>query len=139
MGDGYNDKPNWSGYKTHNTIKNLRSELGVEALTAMILQYAMCAKEARSVLLSTPLSNPGLMPLYNNYKRMYYEGPGVEVSGAGDSRVNGWYSRTEAEALLNLSTSEVFDRVKMYEKEDGCYIDQLRVSLPDTLATSRCH
>merc|ERR1711964_447384 len=69
----------------------------------------------------------------------YYEGPGVEVSGAGDSRVNGWYSRTEAEALLNLSTSEVFDRVKLYEKDDGFYIDQLRVALPDTLATSRCH
>merc|ERR1712096_92962 len=49
--------------------KRFRSALGIDDLTATIFQYAMCAGEARSKL----LSDPGLMPLYNKYNSTYVE------------------------------------------------------------------
>lgn len=72
-------------------VNKFRSALESEDLTAVVLQYAMCAGEAKAKL----SSDPGLVRLYNKYTITYVEQPGVEVMGAGDAQVNGWYHRKE--------------------------------------------
>merc|ERR1711964_416305 len=76
-----------------NHVPNSRftSALKNENLTAMILQYAMCAGEASAKLVADPTL--GLAHLY--HENRFVEEPGVEVTGAGTAQVNGCYRLRE--------------------------------------------
>merc|ERR1711964_891653 len=66
-----------------------RSALGIGDLTAMILQYSMYDREAERVL----TADPTLAHLYNDHAGGFEQEPaGVQVTGAGDAQVNGWYA-----------------------------------------------
>jgi len=105
---------------------NFRSALGIDDLTAIILQYAMHAREARQKL----TADPTLAHLYHNHARGFQEESGVEVIGAGDTQLNGWYARKEVcEAvrrkrfsLRHCDWAQSNAGRYWYEKDDGCSI-----------------
>jgi len=69
-----------------------KSALG-EDVTTLVLQQAMYGSEARKTL----AADPTLAHIYHDHARGFVEEfPGVEVTGAGDETVNGWYARKEA-------------------------------------------
>merc|ERR1711964_189098 len=82
-----------------NIVNRFRSALGAEDLTAIVLQYAMYAREAKRVLTTeySPLgTDPPLAHLYHNHAGRFVPDPyGVEVTGAGDAQINGWYTRKD--------------------------------------------
>lgn len=105
-----------------------RSALGIESLTAMVLQYTMHSREARQKL----TADPTLAHLYHDHARGFQDvPPGVEVIGAGDTQLNGWYTRKDArEGPPNGFSiySDWADWISWnaghywYVKDDGCHI-----------------
>merc|ERR1712096_38713 len=84
-----------------------------DSLTGMILQYAMCRGEARAKLVSDPTL--GLARLY--HENRFVEQPGVEVTGAGNAHVNGWYRKTK-----QVSWSPSWVTRPRFEKDNGYLI-----------------
>merc|ERR1711964_68567 len=82
-----------------------RSALGVD-LTVLVLQYGMCGWEARETL----AADPGLDHLFYDHRGGYLPMLGVEVTGAGTRRANGWYRRRE--------TAEARPWYPWFEKHD---------------------
>merc|ERR1711964_678403 len=67
------------------------------SLTATVLQYAMCSREANLLRRSAIDTEPVLASICREYARGFQQEPGVEVIGAGSARVNGWYALKEKE------------------------------------------
>jgi len=109
-----------------------RSALGIEDLTALVLQYAMYDKTARMTLAADPAL--GLAHLYNDHRGGFVSEPhGVEVMGAGTVYINGWYRRREAsegppKTKHFYHDNRVEDWIELtegrpwYEKDVGTYI-----------------
>merc|ERR1712096_378550 len=73
--------------------RRFRSALG-EDLAVLVLQYAMYDEEAEKTLASD--RSHGLAHLYQNHQGGFMPTPGLQVTGAGNTEVNGWYRRREA-------------------------------------------
>merc|ERR1711964_571922 len=115
-----------------------KSPLG-EDVTALILQLAMYGREARKTL----TGDNTIAHLYHDHARGFVEEfPGLEVTGAGDDAVNGWYAtRVVLEGMIPAawmvdSPYSIEDRIRywthpggngyrgryFYEKDDGHYL-----------------
>merc|ERR1712096_160913 len=106
-------------------------------LASLILQFAMGDREAQETL-ATPRAGllyrndptHGLAHLYDDYVRWYIRECGVEVTGAGDATVNGWYHRreaTEGPPSRGWPVQQDWTRYNRgsycwYEKDDGFFI-----------------
>merc|ERR1711964_854026 len=86
------------------------------------------SREARQKL----TADPTLAHLYHDYARGFKQKPGVEVIGAGDHQLNGWYTRKDARegppgawsrGKPSYSDWEQLNAGRYwYEKDDGCTI-----------------
>jgi len=100
----------------------------IDDLTAIVLQYAMHAGEAKQIL----TADPTLVHFYCEYGSGFEE-PGVHVMGAGDHQLNGLYSRKEVRegpsngfpGYCNWAQSHAGRY--WYEKDDGCHIRAMNI------------
>jgi|ERR1712096_14404 len=100
----------------------------IDDLTAIVLQYAMHAGEAKQIL----TADPTLVHFYCEYGSGFEE-PGVTVMGAGDPQLNGLYSRKEVRegpsngfpGYCNWAQSHAGRY--WYEKDDGCHIRAMNI------------
>jgi len=99
-----------------------RSALG-EDLTALVLQYTMYDLPARAIL----TADPRLTHLYRGHERGFAK-DGVELTGAGDAQMNGFYARRGTSDKPPRGWAEGDDWARenagayWYEKDDDCFI-----------------
>merc|ERR1711964_780382 len=102
------------------------------------------SREARQKL----TADPTLAHLYHDYARGFKQKPGVEVIGAGDHQLNGWYTRKDSRegpsgAWSRGNSYSDWEQLNAgrywYEKDDGCTIRAMNVSDTVYLGDLRIH
>merc|ERR1712096_498816 len=99
-GAGQPSGESWEAHLARLPVNRYTSALGVEELTALVLQYAMYDFEAQDHVGAGTLVN--ICRIYHKYRRGFVKLKGVEVTEAGTAHVNGWYRRREATEMPSI-------------------------------------